>query len=148
MPLGLKRDDTDPIASKCIRCDTCDGYPCLVHAKSDADINCIRRIMHLPNVTLMTNSLVTRLITNSEGTAVTAVEVIHSGDGKSAPAASPNAATYTAGLFALCAGAVNSSVVLLASANDQHPTGLANRSDQVGRNFMYHQADRAARANE
>ncbi len=141
MPLGLKRDDTDPIASKCIRCDTCDGYPCLVHAKSDADINCIRLIMHLPNVTLMTNSLVTRLITNSEGTAVTAVEVIHSGDGKSAPAASPNAATYTAGLFALCAGAVNSSVVLLVSANDRHPTGLANRSDQVGRNFMYHQAD-------
>jgi choline dehydrogenase-like flavoprotein len=41
----------------------------------------------------------------------------------------------------LCAGAINSAVVLLASANDEHPTGLANRSDQVGRNFMYHQAD-------
>src|SRR6202021_1416964 len=50
-------------------------------------------------------------------------------------------ATYRAGLFAVCAGAVNSSVLLLASANDKHPTGLANRSDQVGRNFMYHQAD-------
>ncbi len=36
----------DPLASKCVRCDTCDGYPCLVHAKSDADINCIRKIMH------------------------------------------------------------------------------------------------------
>jgi choline dehydrogenase-like flavoprotein len=33
---------------------------------------------------------------------------------------------------------VNSAVVLLASANDDHPTGLANRSDQVGRNFMNH----------
>ena len=32
-------------------------------------------------------------------------------------------------------------MILLASANDKHPTGLANRSDQVGRNFMYHQAD-------
>jgi choline dehydrogenase-like flavoprotein len=41
----------------------------------------------------------------------------------------------------VCAGAINSAVILLASANDQHPTGLANRSDQVGRNFMYHQAD-------
>jgi hypothetical protein len=36
---------------------------------------------------------------------------------------------------------VNSAVVLLASANDKHPRGLANSSDQVGRNFMYHQAD-------
>ena len=77
IPLGLKRDAADPLASKCVRCDTCDGYPCLVHAKSDADINCIRQIMHLPNVTLMTNSRVTRLLTNSSGTAVTAVEVIH-----------------------------------------------------------------------
>ncbi len=82
IPLGLKRNEADPLASKCIRCDTCDGYPCLVHAKSDADINCIRQIMHLPNVTLMTNSRVTRLLTNSTGTAVTAVEVIHSGSGK------------------------------------------------------------------
>jgi choline dehydrogenase-like flavoprotein len=139
IPLGLKLNQADPLASKCVRCDTCDGYPCLVHAKSDADINCIRQIMHLSNVTLMTNSRVTRLLTNSSGTAVTAVEVIHSG----ADAASKegNPATYRAGFFAVCAGAINSAVILLASANDQHPTGLANRSDQVGRNFMYHQAD-------
>ena len=139
IPLGLKRDDADPLASKCIRCDTCDGYPCLVHAKSDADINCIREIMHLPNVTLMTNSRVTRLLTNSEGTAVTSVEVVHSGEDMASKGG--KTATYSGGFFALCAGAVNSAVVLLASANDKHPTGLANRSDQVGRNFMYHQAD-------
>jgi choline dehydrogenase-like flavoprotein len=133
IPLGLKRNEADPLASKCVRCDTCDGYPCLVHAKSDADINCIREIMHLPNVTLMTSSRVTRLLTNSTGTAVTEAEVLH--------ADSKTPATYSAGLFAVCAGAINSAVILLASANDKHPTGLANRSDQVGRNFMYHQAD-------
>jgi len=150
IPLGLKRNEADPQASKCIRCDTCDGYPCLVHAKSDADINCVRQILSLPNVTLMTNSRVTRLLTNSTGTTVTAVEVIHSGSSKTyggekddAPPASREGytATYTAGFFAVCAGAINSAVILLASANDKHPTGLANRSDQVGRNFMYHQAD-------
>jgi choline dehydrogenase-like flavoprotein len=134
MPLGLKRNEANPLASKCVRCDTCDGYPCLVHAKSDADINCIRQIMHWPNVTLMTNSRVTRLLTNSTSTAVTEVEVVHSG-------AEKGTATYGAGFFALCAGAINSAVILLASANDKHPRGLANRSDQVGRNFMYHQAD-------
>jgi len=153
IPLGLKLNEADPLASKCIRCDTCDGYPCLVHAKSDADINCIRRIMHLPNVTLMTNSRVTRLLTNSTGTAVTAVVVIHSGSSKGIGLSSNrndlrpqrtsggNTATYQAGLFAVCAGAINSAVILLASANDKHPNGLANRSDRVGRNFMYHQAD-------
>jgi choline dehydrogenase-like flavoprotein len=78
-PLGLNRNEADPVASKCIRCDTCDGYPCLVHAKSDADVNCIRRILRLPNVTLMTNSRVTRLLTNGTGTAVTGAEVVHSG---------------------------------------------------------------------
>jgi choline dehydrogenase-like flavoprotein len=134
IPLGLKRDAANPLASKCIRCDTCDGYPCLVHAKSDADINCIRQIMHLPNVTLRTNSRVTRLVTNATGTAVTAVEVVHSGE-------DAGIATYSAGFFAVCAGAVNSAVLLLASANEKHPRGLANSSDQVGRNFMYHQAD-------
>ena len=133
IPLGLKRNAADPVESKCIRCDTCDGYPCLVHAKSDADINCIREIMHLPNVTLMTNSRVLRLLTNAMGTAVTAVEVQHSD--------SVATARYEAAIFALCAGAVNSAVVLLQSANDKHPRGLANGSDQVGRNFMYHQAD-------
>ena len=154
IPLGLKLNEADPVASSCIRCDTCDGYPCLVHAKSDADINCIRQIMHLPNVTLMTNSRVTRLITNASGTAVESVEVIHAGPDKSCgiapaegayetPSASKSGktATYTAGFFAVCAGAINSAVILLASANEKHPSGLANSSDQVGRNFMYHQAD-------
>ena len=154
IPLGLKLNEADPLQSKCVRCDTCDGYPCLVHAKSDADINCVREIMHLPNVTLMVNSRVTRLITNSTGTAVTGVEVLHSGVGKpyggapkptvtNAPEASKagHPATYSADILCVCAGAINSAVILLASANDKHPNGLANGSDQVGRNFMFHQAD-------
>lgn len=133
IPLGLKRDASDPLRSACVRCDTCDGYPCLVHAKSDADINCIREILDLPNVTLMTSTRVLRLLTNPAGTAVTAVEVQH--------ADARGAARYEAQVVALCAGAVNSAVVLLQSANEAHPRGLANGSDQVGRNFMYHQAD-------
>ena len=139
IPLGLKRNEADPNTSKCVRCDTCDGYPCLVHAKADADINCIRQILHLPNVTLMTNTRVLRLLTNASGTAITAVEVEHSAQGPRQAEAQPTEAgivKYAANVFCLCAGAVNSAVVLLASANDKHPTGLANSSDQVGRNFM------------
>jgi choline dehydrogenase-like flavoprotein len=144
IPLGLKRNETHPLTAPCVRCDTCDGYPCLVHAKSDADINCIRQILHLPNVTLMTNTRVLRLLTNSTGTAVTEVEVEHSGRQLHEPGSQTpekGIATYSANIFCLAAGAINSAVILLASANETHPRGLANGSDQVGRNFMYHQAD-------
>jgi len=148
IPLGLKRDEAASFDSKCVRCDTCDGYPCLVHAKSDADINCIRPILQMPNVTLMTNSRVTRLIPNARGTAVDAVEVIHSGSSTfggsgnfDPPSTNGMAVNYSADLICLSAGAVNSAVVLLASICDKFPNGLANSSGQVGRNFMYHQAD-------
>jgi choline dehydrogenase-like flavoprotein len=154
IPLGLKRNEADPLASKCVRCDTCDGYPCLVHAKSDADINCIRQVMHLPNVTLMTNSRVTtpaykqhrhRRHRSRSSTPARASLMVPPPNPTETSAPPPSkagrTAIYTAGLFAVCAGAINSAVILLASANDKHPTGLANRSDQVGRNFMYHQAD-------
>ena len=47
----------------------------------------------------------------------------------------------TAPLVVLAAGALNSPRILLASANPHWPTGLANRSDQVGRNLMRHYTD-------
>lgn len=133
IPLGLKLNESNRVASKCIRCDTCDGYPCLVHAKSDSDINCIRKILHLPNVTLMTESRVTRLLTNPTGTAVRAVEVSLGDSG--------HTTEFSANIVAVCCGAINSAALLLASANDKHPNGLANSSDMVGRHFMFHQAD-------
>jgi choline dehydrogenase-like flavoprotein len=130
-PLGLQRNEEKPVESKCIRCDTCDGYPCLVHAKADADVNCIREIMHLPNVTLVTEARVTRLVTNATGTAVDAVEAEIGG----------TKMRFAGDLVAVCCGAINSAALLLASASDKHPRGLANSSDLVGRNFMFHQAD-------
>ncbi len=45
---------------------------------------------------------------------------------------------YRGDLVALCAGAANSAKILLNSASDAHPHGLANGSDQVGRNYMFH----------
>jgi choline dehydrogenase-like flavoprotein len=132
-PLALKLNEVDRVESKCIRCDTCDGYPCLVHAKSDADINCIRQIMHLPNVTLVTQAKVTRLLTNATGTSVDAVEAELDDSGKKT--------TFSGDIIAVCCGAINSAALLLLSANDKHPNGLANSSDMVGRHFMFHQAD-------
>ena len=63
----------------CIRCATCDGFPCLVHAKSDAEVLGVRPALEHANVTLLTNAKVVRLDTNDAGTAVTEVVVERDG---------------------------------------------------------------------
>ncbi|HEY9155748.1 MAG TPA: GMC family oxidoreductase [Opitutaceae bacterium] len=132
-PLGLKRNEADPLNSICIRCDTCDGFPCLVHAKADADIDCIRPIMTRPNVSLLVNAKVVRLRTDKHANEISSVEVELPGNTKTVE--------FSADIIAVCCGAINSAALLLASANDRHPNGLANSSDMVGRHFMFHQAD-------
>jgi choline dehydrogenase-like flavoprotein len=132
VPLGLKRDERNLEDSACIRCDTCDGYPCLVDAKSDSDVNCIRPIHHFPNVTLITEARVERLETTPDGKRVTEVVASVGGEGK--------LEYFTGDRVIVSCGAINSAALLLRSANGAHPNGLANSSDQVGRNFMFHQA--------
>jgi choline dehydrogenase-like flavoprotein len=46
--------------------------------------------------------------------------------------------TYTADVVVVSAGAINSAALLLRSASDRHPHGLANGSDVVGRHYMGH----------
>jgi choline dehydrogenase-like flavoprotein len=128
VPLGVRLNEQHPHASACIRCATCDGFPCLVHAKSDAETMCVRPALARGTVTLLTNARVTRLETNSTGREVTRVHVERLGE----PLA------FSAGLVVVSCGAINSAALLLRSASDQHPTGLANRSGVVGRHYMGH----------
>jgi choline dehydrogenase-like flavoprotein len=137
MPLGLKLNEADRLRSACIRCDTCDGFPCLIHAKADADIDCVRPVMDLPNVTLRTSAKVTRVLTNPSGTAATGVEVELDEPGS----ANKSSAMFTGDVIVLSCGAINSAALLLRSTSDRYPTGLANSSDMVGRNFMYHNSN-------
>jgi len=99
-----------------------------VHAKSDADVIAVRPILDQPNVTLLVNAEVRRLETDPGGRAVTSVVV--SRDGRQE--------VYEADIVAVAAGAANSAAILLRSASDRHPDGLANGSGQVGRNYMFH----------
>jgi choline dehydrogenase-like flavoprotein len=99
-----------------------------VHAKADAEVIAVRPLLDQPNVSLLVNAEVVRLETDSTGRTVTGV-VVQRGR---------NQEVYTAKVVAVCAGASNSAKILLASANDRHPKGLANGSDQVGRNYMFH----------
>ena len=72
-------DEKNPHKSRCIRCNTCDGFACLVGAKSDAQVVCIDEAIKYPNVTLLTNSLVKRLETDSSGREVKSVVVERNG---------------------------------------------------------------------
>lgn len=127
-PTGLLLNEHQRHDSPCIRCNTCDGFPCLVHAKADAETICVRPALRHPNVTMLTNAQVTRLGTNATGNEITAVEVLHNGVPE----------TYSANIVVVSAGAANSAQLLLMSANSKHPKGLANGSDLVGRNYMFH----------
>jgi choline dehydrogenase-like flavoprotein len=127
-PCGIRLAEQDMPHSACVRCMNCDGFPCLVHGKSDAEVLGVRPALEHPNVTLRTNALVTRLETNDAGTAVTTVHV-QDGDGPE---------QVQGGIVVIACGAANTAALLLRSANDRHPSGLANSSDQVGRNYMFH----------
>jgi len=127
-PSAILLNEKDPPNSKCVRCSTCDGFPCLVQAKSDAEIAGVRPALEQKNVTLLTKAHVQKLHTTEDGKAIQQIEVEL--DGKTE--------MFQGDIIVVSCGAANSAKLLLASANDKHPNGLANGSDQVGRNYMFH----------
>jgi choline dehydrogenase-like flavoprotein len=127
-PCGIRLDEANPPYSACVRCVNCDGFPCLVHGKSDAEVMGVRPALEHPNVTLLTGATAVKLDTNDAGTEVTAVVVERGGETE----------RYSGDLVVLACGAANTAALLLRSAGDRHPNGLANGSDQVGRNYMFH----------
>ena len=127
-PLGVQLDERRPERSPCIRCSTCDGHPCLLNAKADAQVCGVDPALAHPNVSLLTGARVTRLETNSSGRAITAVHV-ERGEER---------LVLRADLVVVACGAINSAALLLRSAGDRHPHGLANGSGVVGRHYMGH----------
>ncbi len=127
-PCAIMLNEQNPPDSRCIRCQTCDGFPCLVQAKADAEMVGVRPALEYSNVTLITNAKALQLKTDSSGSFVTAVEVEVEGQVEN----------FTGDIIVVSCGAANSAKLLLMSANDKHPQGLANGSDQVGRNYMFH----------
>ncbi len=127
-PLGVMLDEQNPRTSRCIRCNTCDGFPCLVSAKSDAQVVCVDPALQHANVHLITRAYVSRLETSPTGREVTTVHVQRDGSTE----------TFSGDVVVVACGAINSAALLLRSANDRHPNGLANGSDVVGRHYMGH----------
>jgi choline dehydrogenase-like flavoprotein len=137
LPIGvnLTQDDRGRAThtSACIRCDRVDGFPCLVGAKSDAQVICVDPALEYDNVEMLTHADVRRLETDATGRSVTSV-VATVGDG----GGEGSTVEFGADIVVVACGAVNSAVLLLRSANDRHPQGLANSSDVVGRHYMRH----------
>jgi choline dehydrogenase-like flavoprotein len=128
LPIGVQRFEDNIPGSPCIRCNTCDGFPCLANAKGDAEMACLRHALAHPNVTLVTGARVDKLETDDSGRRVRRVHAT----------VNEAAQVFEAETVALCAGSANSAILLLKSANAKHPQGVANSSGLVGRNFMFH----------
>ena len=127
LPLGL----IDPGAPDgCILCNTCNSFPCRLHAKSEAEVCCIRPATGEENVTLWTRAFARCLLTGPGDRRVEAVEVERDGE----------MLRVEAPLVVVACGAVNSAALLLRSACDRHPDGLGNSSGLVGRRYMAHLA--------
>jgi choline dehydrogenase-like flavoprotein len=122
LPLGLR--------DNCILCNTCNSFPCKIHAKSDAEVCGLRPAMQVANVTLWIEATARRLNTNAAGSKVESVEIERAGV----------VTTVSAPLIIVSCGAVNSAALLLRSANSRHPDGLANSSGLVGKRYMAHLA--------
>jgi choline dehydrogenase-like flavoprotein len=105
-----------------------DGFPDLTDSKADGQVMCLRPALKNKNITLMTHAYVEKLITDVSGEKVVAAVTIINGE----------KIKFNADIFIVACGAVNSAALFLRSANEMHPTGLANSSDQVGRNLMLH----------
>ncbi len=131
LPLGILLDEENgkpKHTSACVRCNAFDGFPCLVNGKADAQVICVEPALQYPNVQLLTRTYARRLETNASGHEVTTVHVERDGVREE----------YSADIVVVACGAVNSAALLLRSANDKHPTGLANSSDVVGRHYLRH----------
>ena len=123
-PIAVGYGDGGP----CIRCQTCDGFPCRIDAKGDAEVRCLRPALRAPNIALQTGTMVTRVIMAPDGGHAAGVEVVHHG----------RRSVVEAGTVVVACGAVNSAALLLRSATPAHPNGVGNSSGVVGRNYMQH----------
>ena len=128
VPLGIMLDESNRRTSRCIRCGTCDGHPCLLSAKSDAQVVAVEPALARANVTLLTGAYVSRLETSPSGREVTQIIVDRSGAREA----------YSADIVVVAGGAINSAALLLRSANSRHAHGLGNGSGVVGRHYMGH----------
>ena len=128
LPLGLIRPG-EP--DGCILCNTCNSFPCQIDARATPKCAACGPPLRRPNVTLWTDASARRLLTDRRRAQ---------GRRPSKWSATARHVRVEAPLVVVSCGAVNSAALLLRSANEAHPDGLANSSGLVGRRYMAHLA--------
>lgn len=128
LPMGVKLPQDYTETESPVVLENFDGFPDLTDSKADSQVMCLRPALKNKNVTLLTNAYVEKLETDESGTRITKVIAAIKGE----------KIVFSSKLVIVACGAVNSAALLLRSKNEKHPNGLANSSDQVGRNLMLH----------
>jgi|SoiMethySBSTD1v2_1073268.scaffolds.fasta_scaffold07466_7 choline dehydrogenase-like flavoprotein len=128
LPMGVKLPQDYTATEAPVVLENFDGFPDPTDSKADGQVMCLRPALKNKNVTLMTEAYVEKLLTDPLGQRVVAAIAIINGE----------KIKFSADIFIVACGAVNTAALFLRSSNDVHPTGLANSSDQVGRNLMLH----------
>ena len=128
-PCGVMLDEGNMPYSACVRCSTCDGFPCLVHAKSDAEVLGVRPALEHRQRHAADERHGRRAEHQPGG---------HRGDARSWSSATARARPTQPTSSSSPPARPTRPSCCSARANDKHPNGLANGSDQVGRNYMFH----------
>ena len=114
---------------RCNSCGLCSGFGCPINARGDALVSYLNPAMLSGNVQLIERALAYRIETSDDGKRAVAV---HYYDAEGA------SRSLSADKILLAGSPIQTARLLLLSANAAHPNGLGNRSDQVGRNMMFH----------
>ena len=127
-PLPVAVDQEE--GGRCRKGSPCDGFPCRVRAKGDAENAFLRPALKADsNIVLLTNTRIDRFVHDEHGRRV--VEAVGTEvNGKPV--------SFKGRIFVLAAGAAESAALLLRSGTSLFPRGLGNGSGLVGRNFMAH----------
>ena len=112
----------------CTRCGLCTAYQCTQGARWSARAQLLAAIAER-RMTVHTEVTAVRITTDDAGRRAEAVEYV---------AADGTRCFVHGRAIVVAANAIQTPRILLASATDKHPRGLANGSDQVGRNLMTH----------
>jgi choline dehydrogenase-like flavoprotein len=126
---GLKPDPLHVAIRYDEQCKECIGRVCPRDCKSDARVTCLDEALRQPQCQILEHCDVQTLEADQESVRV--VKALHLG----------RELELHARIVVLSAGAMHTPLILLRSRNEFWPRGLANSSDQVGRNLMFHTND-------
>jgi choline dehydrogenase-like flavoprotein len=120
---------------RCVSCGLCSGFGCPINARGDALVSWLNPAVLTGRVRVIARAFAYKVETTKDGRRATGVRYVN---------AEGRRRGLRADVVVLAGSPINTARLLLMSASSAHPGGLGNRSDQVGRNMMFHNFTLAA----